>query len=49
MSDTDGAVNLEKKFAKFAEHWSPKIIAQMNDLHIKAVKVQGDFVWHSHA
>jgi mannose-6-phosphate isomerase-like protein (cupin superfamily) len=42
-------VNLDAKFAKFAEHWSPKIIAQLNDLHIKAVKVQGEFVWHSHA
>jgi mannose-6-phosphate isomerase-like protein (cupin superfamily) len=42
-------VNLEAKFAKFAEHWSPKIIAQLNNLQIKAVKLQGEFVWHSHA
>ena len=42
-------VNLDAKFARFAEHWSPKIIAQLNDLHIKAVKLQGAFVWHSHA
>jgi mannose-6-phosphate isomerase-like protein (cupin superfamily) len=43
------AINLEEKFTKFFEHWSPKIIAQMNDYHFKVVKLQGDFVWHSHA
>jgi mannose-6-phosphate isomerase-like protein (cupin superfamily) len=39
------AVNLDAKFAKFAEHWSPKIIAQLNDLHVKAVKVKGEFFY----
>ena len=33
---------------KFSEHWSPKIVAQMNDYHFKVVKVQGEFVWHDH-
>lgn len=42
-------VNLGEKFAKFSEHWSPKVIAQMNDYHFKIAKIQGDFVWHSHA
>ncbi len=42
------AINLEEKLGKFSEHWSPKIIAQMNDYHFKLVKFQGDFVWHSH-
>jgi len=42
------AINLHKKLAKFSDHWSPKIIAQMNDYHFKLVKFQGDFVWHSH-
>ena len=41
-------INLQEKFAKFADHWSPKIIGQLNDLHIKAVKLKGEFVWHSH-
>ena len=41
-------INLTKKFATFSEHWSPKIIAQMNDYHFKLVKLKGDFVWHSH-
>ena len=41
-------VNLLEKLAKFNEHWSPKIIAKMNDFHIKVVKVQGEFVWHDH-
>lgn len=42
-------INLDAKFALFSEHWSPKIIAQMNDYHFKLAKIQGDFIWHSHA
>lgn len=42
------AINLREKLDKFSEHWSPKIIAQMNDYHFKLVKFQGDFVRHSH-
>jgi mannose-6-phosphate isomerase-like protein (cupin superfamily) len=41
-------INIQEKFAKFSEHWSPKIIAQMNDYHIKLVRFEGDFIWHSH-
>jgi mannose-6-phosphate isomerase-like protein (cupin superfamily) len=41
-------VNLEDKFARFSEHWSPKILARLNDYHVKAVKLQGEFVWHRH-
>jgi mannose-6-phosphate isomerase-like protein (cupin superfamily) len=41
-------INLKDKLAKFSEHWSPKIVAQMNDYHIKLAKVQGEFVWHDH-
>ena len=43
------AINFVEKLAKFSEHWSPKIIAQMNDYHLKLVKIQGEFVWHDHA
>jgi mannose-6-phosphate isomerase-like protein (cupin superfamily) len=39
---------LHEKLAKISEHWSPKIVAQMNDYHFKVVKVQGEFVWHDH-
>jgi mannose-6-phosphate isomerase-like protein (cupin superfamily) len=42
------AINLKEKLAMFSEHWSPKIIARMNDYHFKLVKFQGDFVWHTH-
>lgn len=41
-------VNLQAKFKLFDEKWTPKIIAQMNDYHFKLVKIQGEFVWHSH-
>lgn len=42
-------INLDEKLSKFSEHWSPRIIAQMNDYHFKVAKVQGEFVWHAHA
>jgi mannose-6-phosphate isomerase-like protein (cupin superfamily) len=42
------SINLEDKLSKFSEHWSPKVIAKMNDYHFKVVKVQGEFVWHDH-
>jgi len=41
-------IDLQEKLSKFTEHWSPKIIAQMNDYHIKLAKIQGEFVWHDH-
>ncbi|MFE3577465.1 cupin domain-containing protein [Lysinibacillus sp. NPDC059133] len=41
-------INLQEKLAKFQDHWSPKVIAEMNDYQFKLVKVQGDFVWHKH-
>ncbi|GGH78580.1 cupin domain-containing protein [Pullulanibacillus pueri] len=42
------AINLNDKFSKFSEQWSPKVIAEMNDYQFKVVKIQGDFVWHDH-
>jgi mannose-6-phosphate isomerase-like protein (cupin superfamily) len=41
-------INLEEKLDKIQDFWSPKIVAQMNDYHLKLVKLQGDFVWHAH-
>ena len=41
-------INFQEKLARFSEHWSPKIIAQLNDYHFKIVKVRGEFVWHDH-
>ncbi|WP_280718937.1 cupin domain-containing protein [Kitasatospora sp. MAP5-34] len=41
-------VNLQDKLALFAEHWSPKAVGRLNDYEIKVVKLQGEFVWHTH-
>jgi mannose-6-phosphate isomerase-like protein (cupin superfamily) len=41
-------ININEKFAKFSDHFSPRIIAQMNNYHFKLGKFQGEFVWHSH-
>jgi mannose-6-phosphate isomerase-like protein (cupin superfamily) len=42
------SINLKDKLSKFSEHWSPRIVAQLNDYHFKLAKVQGEFVWHNH-
>lgn len=42
------AINLNYKFGKFDERWSPRVIAAMNDYQFKLAKVQGEFIWHSH-
>lgn len=41
-------INIKDKLSKFSDLWAPKLIAQMNDYHIKIAKIQGDFIWHSH-
>ena len=41
-------INLKNKFEKFSEHWSPKVIAELNDYQFKLVKIKDDFVWHNH-
>ncbi len=41
-------INLAEKLSNFNEHWSPRVIAEMNDYQFKLVKFQGEFVWHDH-
>jgi mannose-6-phosphate isomerase-like protein (cupin superfamily) len=41
-------VDLAAKLAQFTDHWSPKVVARMNDYEIMVVKVQGEFTWHVH-
>ena len=41
-------INFKDKFTKFDNHWSPRVIAEMNDYQFKLVKVEGEFVWHNH-
>ena len=41
-------VNLAEKFSCFEEHWRPKIVGEVNDVHVKLVKLQGEFMWHQH-
>ncbi len=37
-------INIKKKFLKFSEHWSPRVIAEMNDYQFKLAKIKGDFI-----
>lgn len=42
-------IRLDEKLALFADHWNPRIVAELNGQHVKLAKFQGAFVWHSHA
>ena len=41
-------INLASKYNKIDEHWSPKVVAEMNDYQFKLAKIKNDFIWHSH-
>ena len=41
-------INFAEKLAKLSEHWSPRVVAELNDYQFKLVKLQGEFVWHTH-
>ncbi|MGS2719410.1 cupin domain-containing protein [Paraglaciecola aestuariivivens] len=45
---THSPINLKQKLSKFSDHWSPKVVAEMNNYQFKLVKVAGEFVWHNH-
>ena len=45
----DGPIDLTEALSRFDAHWSPRIVGRLNDLNLMLVKVQGEFVWHTHA
>ena len=42
-------VSIQEKLASFSDHWAPRIVARYNDNEVRLVKVEGEFIWHSHA
>lgn len=42
------AINFADKFSLINDQWQPRVVAEMNDYQFKVVKLQGEFVWHSH-
>ena len=43
------AINLREKLSRFSDRWAPRVVAELNDYQFKLVKLEGEFVWHSHA
>jgi mannose-6-phosphate isomerase-like protein (cupin superfamily) len=41
-------VDLAETFGRFADAWLPKIVGDVNEMHVKVVKLRGEFVWHHH-
>ena len=42
-------VNLADKLALFSDHWNPRIVGHYNGNEVRLAKLNGEFVWHSHA
>lgn len=47
-ADALKSTDLDAAFGSFTEHWSPRIVAELNGQHVKLVKFKGEFVWHHH-
>jgi mannose-6-phosphate isomerase-like protein (cupin superfamily) len=45
---TTDKVNLAEKFSRFTDYYNPRIVGELNDSHIKVVKLRGEFIWHHH-
>ncbi len=41
-------VNIKDKLSQFSDHWSPKIVGELNGQHVKLAKLKGEFIWHKH-
>jgi len=41
-------INFKEKYSQFKKHWSPRIIAEMNNYQFKLAKIKGEFIWHKH-
>ncbi len=42
------SINLSEKMTRIEEHWSPRVIAELNDYQFKLARIKGEFVWHKH-
>ncbi|MFR0675308.1 cupin domain-containing protein [Enterobacterales bacterium AW_CKDN230030176-1A_HGKHYDSX7] len=45
---TSHPVNLAQKASSIDSLWSPRVVAEMNDYQFKVVRIEGEFIWHSH-
>jgi mannose-6-phosphate isomerase-like protein (cupin superfamily) len=41
-------INLKEKFSRFSDYANPRVLGEINDMHVKAVKLKGEFLWHHH-
>lgn len=41
-------VNIVEKFGKIDDYWNPRLLGELNDFAVKAVKLKGQFIWHHH-
>ena len=39
---------LDDKAKEVTDYWNPRILAELNQQHVKLAKLKGPFVWHAH-
>ena len=45
---SDDVRNLKTALSAISEYWQPHRLTSVNDYDVKVVKLQGEFVWHTH-
>jgi mannose-6-phosphate isomerase-like protein (cupin superfamily) len=41
-------VKVAESLRQIKEYWRPYVAAELNEQHVKLVKLKGEFVWHHH-
>lgn len=44
----NGVLDPREVAANLSEHWSPRIVAEVNDSFVKVARIKGTFPWHLH-
>jgi mannose-6-phosphate isomerase-like protein (cupin superfamily) len=47
MADNQ-SINIRAELSRVTEHWTPRVIGQVNDQYVKVAKLRGELVWHAH-
>lgn len=48
MSAMSRPTSVPSVVASINETWSPRLVASINDHHVKVAKIDGAFIWHAH-
>jgi mannose-6-phosphate isomerase-like protein (cupin superfamily) len=41
-------IDIAAELRQVQAHWTPRVVAQVNDQYVKVAKLLGELVWHAH-